>query len=91
MEAWQFLIFCKKDTKALITMSRAGEWTRPFTHGNAVSTLDIPIRLLRVVPYKKVKGKTRNYDHRTLNLHQQLSRGLFMEHKRCRPFADTLL
>jgi len=28
MEAWQFLIFCKKDTKALIKMSRAGEWTR---------------------------------------------------------------
>jgi hypothetical protein len=79
MEAWQFLIFCKKDTKALIKMSRASEWTRPSTHGLAVSTLDIPIRLLRVVPYRKVKRKTRNYDHRTLNLHQQLSRGLFME------------
>jgi len=82
MEAWQFLIFCKKDTKALIKMSRAGEWTH-LSHNPAVSTLDIPIRLLKVVPYRKVKRKTRNYDHRTLNLHQQLSRGLFMEHKRC--------
>jgi len=58
----------------------------PSAQGLAVSTLDIPIRLLRVVPYRKIKKKTRNYDHRTLNLDQQRFQGLFMEHKRWQAF-----
>jgi len=62
----------------------------PSAQGPAVSTLNIPIRLLRGRPLQKNQKKTRNYDRCSLNLCQQRSRGLYMEHKRCWQCGPTV-
>jgi len=51
IEAWQFLIFCKQDTKALIRMSRARCMdTHPLKA--LCSPLTSRSGFLRVVPYR---------------------------------------